>query len=153
MASGDPIFEVKKTSGSIEFVFSSTFAHIDQVCEQTRLFLGSCQMDIEKEMFAIDLVMREGLTNAVRHGNKGDPEKKVQFAASIEPPSDNRPLRIRLVIEDEGGGFDWRTQQSVAVRDDEDHGRGFAIMKAYFSRYSYNDSGNILYLEKDIPPS
>ena len=152
MASKKPVFEVQQTSDSIAICFSSTFAHIDQVCEETRFFLTSRLEGIEKDWFAIHLVLREGLTNAVRHGNQGDPEKMVQFSASVIFTGLNGPQTIKIVIEDAGEGFNWQAQQKIQVDDDEDHGRGFAIMTAYFSRYAYNEKGNILYLEKDLAP-
>jgi serine/threonine-protein kinase RsbW len=138
-------FEVTRTADSITFVFSSTFANIDRVCQETVRFLQSRDPDIKPLLFPINLVIREGLTNAVRHGNASDPEKSVKCALEI------RNLKtLLLVIEDQGDGFDWKKQQHVKTKDSEDHGRGFVIMHTYFDRWSYNKKGNILYLEKDI---
>ena len=57
---------------------------------------------------------------------------------------------IFLTITDQGEGFDWKTLQRAALPEDEDYGRGIHIMETYFTRYSYNPKGNILYLEKEI---
>jgi serine/threonine-protein kinase RsbW len=121
--------------------------NIDAVCEQTSRYLCSTIKGIDTQLFAINLVIREGLTNAVRHGNAGDPQKKVQFILTCAEQSN-----IKLVIEDEGDGFDWKKQQSAACIEEEDHGRGIPIMGKYFTRYSYNEKGNILSLEKDLLP-
>ncbi len=140
-----PIFEVVQTSDSINFHFSSTMKNIDEVCDRCTSYLVSKIEGVAKQLFAINLVMREGLTNAVRHGNAGNPEKKVKFLLMI---TQNQILK--LIIEDEGDGFDWRNQKEEGPRDDEDHGRGIIIIDTYFTSYSYNEKGNILFLEKNL---
>lgn len=139
-------YAVTKTKDSIRFDFSSTMRNIDVVCEEANRYLRSTLAGIEKHLFPINLVIREGLTNAVRHGNIGDPGKIVKFELRVV----NKET-IKMMIEDEGDGFDWRRQRSETLADDQDHGRGIIIMETYFSRYSYNEKGNILYLEKAIP--
>lgn len=140
-----PFFETRQTEDSICFVFSSTLENIDMACRKTNDFLKSRITGIESELFSINLVVREGLSNAIRHGNANDPNKKVRFELRIKPG----PC-IQVEIEDQGDGFDWRRQQNEVLPEDEDHGRGIIIMDAYFTSYSYNEKGNILYLEKDI---
>ncbi len=139
------ILDIFKTEDSIKFNFSSTMKNIDTVCEQTNNYLRSAVDGIEKQLFSINLVIREGLTNAVRHGNAGDPGKNVKFELSLI----NKKI-IRIMIEDEGEGFDWRERLHETPPDDQDHGRGIIIISTYFSRYSYNEKGNVLYLEKII---
>lgn len=145
MSLPEPDFEVRRSATSLRFVFSSTMGNIDDICAQTTTWLKSKIDSIGKELFSINLVIREGLTNAVRHGNKNDPEKKAVFSITLVSKKS-----IRLVIEDEGDGFDWRKEQDKDLFEDEDHGRGISIMGTYFSRYSYNDKGNILTIEKDL---
>ena len=140
-------FHILQTKDSIGFTFSSTMGNIDEACERATCYLRSKIAGIEKQLFPINLVIREGLTNAVRHGNTCDPGKRVRFLLTIISNES-----IKLMIEDEGKGFDWRKQQGKDCFKDEDHGRGIVIMDTYFSHYSYNDKGNILYLEKDIFP-
>lgn len=141
-------FDVSKTADSISFVISSTLENIDSVCEKATEFLRSKIENIQEHLFSINLVIREGLTNAVRHGNRNDPEKEVRFLLKLE-----NDCRLKMVIEDQGKGFDWKKQKCVIPDESEDHGRGVAIMGAYFSGYSYNEKGNILFLEKDISAS
>ncbi len=145
MSLTNPIFNALKKNDSIDFTFSSTMKNIDRACDQTIQYLQSKIEGIEKQIFPINLVIREGLTNAVRHGNANDPDKIVRFLVTIV---DNELLK--LMIEDEGNGFDWRTQQSQELPEDETHGRGIIIMDTYFSQYSFNEKGNILFLEKDL---
>ncbi|RLB87986.1 MAG: ATP-binding protein [Deltaproteobacteria bacterium] len=139
------VFEVIASKDTLHIRFSSFLEYIDEVCKTVTRFLKSDQEELASHLFAIHLVLREGLTNAVRHGNKNDPDKLVEFQLKI-----NRGKSICIEIADQGEGFDWKKQQLSGLPEDEDHGRGMAIMETYFTRYSYNQRGNRLYLEKKI---
>lgn len=145
MVSVKPFFKIEQAENSIGFVFSSTLKNIDSACEKTTDYLRSKIEGIESQLFPINLVIREGLTNAIRHGNANDPQKEVRFLLTIKSGSS-----IQVEIEDQGRGFDWKKQQNEDLPEDEEHGRGIIIMDTYFTNYTYNDKGNILYLEKDI---
>lgn len=144
MTNINPVFKVRETTDSIGFIFSSTMENIDEVCKKTISYLTAI-LEIDEQKFAINLVLREGLTNAVRHGNANNPEKLVMFDLNIMDSD-----CIKIVIEDQGDGFDWKSHQTKELSDQEDHGRGIIIMKTYFNSYSYNKKGNILYLEKNL---
>ena len=49
--------------------------------------------------YAIKIALDEGLINAVKHGNKQDPNKKVRVSANITPE------QAEIIIHDEGVGF------------------------------------------------
>ena len=130
---------------SARFVFPSTMENIDEVIIEAIDFLYSRLDGIKEHAFAINLVLREGLTNAVRHGNAGDPQKEVTLAVDV-----SERQRIQFAIEDQGEGFDWKEHQNSEIPEDDDHGRGLIIMDSYFTDFSYNEKGNILYLVKDV---
>lgn len=138
-------FELAHTDNTIDIRFSSFMENIDAVCKTASGYLAEQMDGIGEHMFSVNLVMREGLTNAVRHGNQSDPSKDVRFLLKI---IGNRS--IHMEIEDQGNGFDWRSHQDRDLPETEDHGRGIPIMDTYFTRYTYNDKGNILYLQKDF---
>jgi serine/threonine-protein kinase RsbW len=142
------MFEVVESRDRLHIRFSSFMEHIDEVCKTVTRFLESKLEGFAPHLFAIHLVLREGLTNAVRHGNNNDPDKLVDFQLGI-----SREKSILLTIADQGEGFDWKKQKSYRLTGNEDHGRGIHIMETYFTRYSYNQRGNILHLEKTISPS
>lgn len=130
---------------SICFTFPSTMDHIDIVIMEAIEYLYMRVEDVKKHVFAINLVLREGLTNAVRHGNQNDPEKNIKLSLDVG----EKPL-IKVSIEDQGDGFDWKNQQGSDLPEFEDHGRGMIIIGSYFTSYSYNEKGNVLFLTKDI---
>ncbi len=135
------------TDHSISITFSSTLENIDRICEEVARFLNQGFKELAEHFFAIDLVMREALTNAVRHGNDLDPAKEVKFLLKID-----QKKHIQIIVEDQGDGFDWQTAKKFPPGDDDDHGRGLAIMTTYFSSCGYNPKGNRLILKKKLSP-
>lgn len=141
------IFDVQREPKKLVVRFSATMALIDNVAEEVNALM--CGDVLEKHSFGVSVVMREGLTNAVRHGNKNNPEKLVWFTLFIKNDT------LTMTIKDEGDGFDWeKTKKDCCCGGTSavplEHGRGVAIMKEYFDACDYNDKGNILTLKKDV---
>lgn len=144
----DPFtFDVHRNNDSLDIVLSSTMAHIDKVDALVKKLLKD--HGLEHHSFAVRVVMREGLTNSVRHAHSHDPAKLICFKLTIENN------KLTMTIEDQGEGFDWRQALSRASRETpegalRDHGRGVLIMDDYFDTWAYNEKGNVLTLEKNI---
>ncbi len=139
------IFKETISAGNYKLMFSSTMANIDKTCLQVSRFLKSENIHIEPHLFAINLVLREGLTNAVRHGNQKDFRKQVRLTLDVSVPD-----LLSITIEDQGNGFNWQEAFETEPLEDLDHGRGILIMKRYFTKCAYNEKGNILFLEKRL---
>ncbi len=98
----------------------------------------------EEAVFAMKLALEEALTNAVKHGNRGDPKKKVivRFAVS--------PEKAVVVVRDEGGGFlpddvpDCTSPDRLPVPN----GRGIMLIRAYMDEVCYRDHGREVYFVK-----
>ena len=56
--------------------------------------------------FAVELVAREALNNAVIHGNAGDEKKRVTFELRC-----GKEKWVRLSVSDQGPGFRWRNRR------------------------------------------
>ncbi len=138
-------YEFEEGANRLFIRFSSDMVHIDTACGAVLLFLKSRGPQFFPHLFAVNLGMREALANAVRHGNKCNTDKLVSLELDL-----SRRDWLRLVVHDQGPGFDWVHLQDEVVPDEADHGRGMSIMRTYFDRFSYNEKGNILYLEKRI---
>ena len=97
-----------------------------------------------RDVFGVRLALEEALVNAIKHGNKMDPNKNVRVRWRL----DNE--HIRVSVEDEGPGFD--VSQVPDPTDDENidkpGGRGIMLMRAFMSVVEYNDTGNRLTIEK-----
>jgi serine/threonine-protein kinase RsbW len=99
--------------------------------------------------FAINLALEEALTNAIRHGNRLDPNKKVYVEARISP------LRAEIMIEDEGVGFDRRSIPDPTAMENLEKcsGRGILLMEAYMSQVSWDRGGRRVRMIKDNEPA
>ena len=96
------------------------------------------------DIFAIHLAAEEALVNAIVHGNKLDPTKRVHVSCEVTPDV------ARIQITDEGDGFD-PCQVPDCTADDRlemPGGRGVMLMKSFMTRIEYNAKGNSVLLEK-----
>ena len=97
-----------------------------------------------KLVFGVHLSMEEALVNAVKHGNKYDPAKKVHVLAGISPHL------FRAEIADEGDGFDPDKLPDPTDPDylDKPNGRGVMLMRNFMTKVEYNPKGNAVFMEK-----
>jgi serine/threonine-protein kinase RsbW len=77
------------------------------------------------------------LTNAVKHGNAYDPEKKVTVRYAVTPET------LVVIVRDEGPGFipaavpDPTSPERLSVPS----GRGIMLLRAYMDEVEYRDKG------------
>jgi len=96
------------------------------------------------DIFAIHLAAEEALVNAVVHGNRLDPAKRVQVECLVSPEV------MRLEVTDEGAGFDPAGVPDCTLADRLEHpsGRGVMLIRSFMTRVEYNAKGNSVVLEK-----
>jgi len=92
----------------------------------------------EEDVFAIKLALEEAMTNAVRHGNRNDPSKRIVVRYAISPE------KVTIVVRDEGGGFRPEHVPDCTAPENIERpcGRGIMLMRAYMTEVSYNADGN-----------
>lgn len=112
--------------------------HVDTCIDRIRIFLD--RLERPDLLFAISLLAREALNNAMVHGNRREAEREVLFELQAEAEE------IRMKIEDQGPGFDWRSQLNRKSDISEENGRGHEIYRNYATTMTYNDKGNQLTL-------
>lgn len=85
----------------------------------------------EDELHQLGMAVREGMVNAVVHGNAYNARKKVHV--SITKGSD----RLTVVIADEGKGFDVTTVPDPLSEDNllRQSGRGLLLMRAFVDEF------------------
>ncbi len=95
----------------------------------------------ENDIFAIRLCYEEAVANALIHGNRRDPTKKVTVRCQFGPDW------IRLRIEDEGEGFDPATVPDPTAPENltRPSGRGLLLMRHYME-VTVHPPGNIVEL-------
>jgi serine/threonine-protein kinase RsbW len=83
--------------------------------------------------------LNEAITNAIYHGNKQDPEKKVFINLEVV-----NQKRLIFNIADEGNGFDFNNIPDPTDADNLEKltGRGVYIMKKLADQCVFNTNGN-----------
>lgn len=103
------------------------------------------QQDYKREaVFAVRLALDEALVNAVKHGNKNDPDKIVQVEFNIDAD------RMVIQIEDQGPGFVPEALPDPTAEENlsRPNGRGVMLMRAYMTQVDFNETGNRVILTK-----
>ena len=97
--------------------------------------------DIQEQ---INLAVIEAGTNAIKHGNKENPNKKATIEFTLAED------KLEIVIEDEGEGF---TRKEVADPLDPENllkssGRGLFLMEVCMDSVTYEKNGTIIKMVK-----
>ena len=95
--------------------------------------------------FAIRIALEEAMVNAIKHGNRLDPGKKVHVESRITP------RRAEITIEDEGPGFDRGAIPDPTAEDnlDKPSGRGILLIEAYMDGVEWSRGGRRLRMVKE----
>lgn len=100
---------------------------------------------IEGNEFAVEMALREALSNAVIHGNELDPDKLVEVRCRCE-----RGKGVWLIVKDHGNGFD-----PIAIPDplashglEAEHGLGIHLMKFAMDEVSFKRRGTEVHMRK-----
>lgn len=137
-------FNTFQEKNHLQITFSSTMNNVDKVCSHALTFLSQTIHNFRHE-FEINLLMREGLMNAVKHGNALMPDKLVYFSIRVCQPD-----TILMEIEDQGEGFKWHEMGHNLPDDYAESGRGIFIIRQYCSLVKYNAKGNHLTIHKQL---
>ena len=96
------------------------------------------------DRFAIKLALEEALANAIKHGNRADPQKQVEVQFSIDAE------RAQITVCDQGPGFDAGQVPDPTLDEnlEKPYGRGVMLMRTYMSEVQFNETGNCVTLTK-----
>jgi serine/threonine-protein kinase RsbW len=104
------------------------------------------------ETFAVRTGFEEAVTNAIAHGNGGDPSKAAAIDLAVGES------KIEITIQDEGPGFDAASVEDPRADKNllKESGRGVMLIRSFMDEVHYNDAGNRVRLVKyrsDSSPS
>lgn len=91
---------------------------------------------LSERCFAVELLARESLVNAVVHGNRNAADKSVSLSLCVGSKW------IRLQVSDEGEGFAWRKAGQKGLDAAVSSGRGLRLCALYADRVRFNRRGN-----------
>lgn len=95
-------------------------------------------------VFAVRLAIEEAMINAIKHGNKLDPNKKVHVTATIDTS------QAEITIEDEGKGFKRKAVPDPTRKENLEKcsGRGILLMESYMNSVSWSKNGRMVRMIK-----
>ena len=127
----------------------SRVEHISPFADELMQFITPLTQSCRDDNVGLDIeiALREALANAVIHGNRNTPHKRVRVTCSCSDDGE-----ISITVRDEGRGFD-----SSAVPDPTDrnnvllsHGRGIRLMKALMDEVSFEENGTVVRMRKRL---
>jgi serine/threonine-protein kinase RsbW len=138
---------LKRGQMRINFLLPSDLSYVLGLNYFISLLLKEFYFPVADSRINIPLACDEAVTNAILHGNRSDPEKKVNIQIYISHS------RFRIRVMDQGEGFDLRqvenpTEGEALLRPS---GRGIYLMKSIMDTVSYKEGGRVVELEKLNP--
>lgn len=130
-----------------ELTLASTFEEIERI-EPFMKELQDWAQFSDDNLGRIMLTLSEAVTNAVVHGNKEDPQKKVYISVQLE----TRTLRID--VEDEGEGFNPDDIPNPLKEENllDQGGRGVYLIKQYSDKIEYSEGGRKVTMYFQLDP-
>lgn len=106
--------------------FESTLDSVDRAEEMVLEASAAAGLD-EQEALRAGMAVREAMVNAVVHGNGYSHDRTVHFWLSTSPAG------LRVVIRDEGEGFDFASLPDPTAEENllRQSGRGFLLMRSF----------------------
>ena len=95
--------------------------------------------------FEIETALLEAIANAVRHGAKNDPTKKVECVVICEEPQG-----MLIIVKDPGPGFDPKAVPNPTEGDAifNDHGRGIYMINQLMDEVKFKKNGTEIHMRK-----
>ncbi len=130
-----------KASINSSIVVDSKSSAVVEVCKEILAKLEENNFD-KDDIFAVHLTFEEAFLNAVTHGNKNDPTKKVKIDYSVSSE------KVEITVTDEGAGFEPESVGDPRFGEElyEPGGRGLLLMNSYMDIVKYNEQGNSVYM-------
>jgi serine/threonine-protein kinase RsbW len=135
---------MRRASVRLDFLIPSDLTYVIGINYHISNLLKEFGYPPQDTRVNIPLACDEAITNAILHGNAGDPEKRVNIQIYVSPN------RFRIRVRDEGKGFkledvDNPTEGEALLRSS---GRGVYLMRNIMDVVEFKDGGRVVELEK-----
>ncbi len=123
--------------GNVQIDIQSSFEMVDLVQVVFESLSSQVGFDSDSAHW-MSVAIRESVTNAVRHGNKLDPTKRVIVCFEYRAPE------FTVIVEDEGEGFSPEKVPDPLAEENllRASGRGIFFMKNFMDEVSYRFEPN-----------
>jgi len=128
-----------KTPPTRSMAIESTSSAIYEVCDWILPKLEANNFS-QEDIFAIHLALEEAFINAIKHGNKMNPDKEVKIDYLVSPD------KVEISMADEGNGFDPEAVADPRLGENlyKNEGRGLLLMQSYMDVVEFNERGNLV---------
>lgn len=101
-----------------------------------------------RDLFGMRLALEEAISNAVQHGHRGDPDRRIRVRYRLSAH------RVLAEVEDQGAGFDPQRVPDPRAAENlgQPSGRGLLLMRSFLTWVGHNDRGNRVTLCKCRSP-
>jgi len=146
-AQNTPDGRANHARNSLAFTIPSDFTSGRDVQRQVMAAVARNGFD-DDNTFAVRIALEEALVNAIKHGNRLDPAKKVRVEATVTPQ------RAEISIEDEGPGFDRAGVPDPTCDENicRPSGRGILLIESYMSDVRWDRGGRRINMVKHNAP-
>jgi len=117
-----------------ELKLPSRIESVDEAASQAESFVKDNGLS-EDFASAIDLAVRESVANAVKHGNKFDPEKDIELKLECSDKG------VEILVRDFGPGFSIDEIPDPTNPDNllKESGRGILFMRAFMDTVEWTN--------------
>ena len=138
------VFDSDKLTVALDLLVPSLAEAISPVVSKLMRLLKKTSCAAEHE-FVVETALREALANAILHGNRLDPGKKVRICCACQ-----EDRGVIIIVKDEGEGFDLTKVPSPLVGENIhlDHGRGIYLVNMLMDEVHFERGGREIYMRK-----
>lgn len=99
----------------------------------------------DTDIMAVELALQEAIANAIRHGCRNDPSKRIQCCVTVDAAGD-----VVIVVRDPGSGFDPAKVRNPLAAENllKPSGRGVFLINGLMDQVDYADGGREVQMRK-----
>jgi serine/threonine-protein kinase RsbW len=118
----------------VSYTLESTLASVNKA-EQAAAEIAAKSGFDEDDCGRISMAVREATVNAILHGNRFDPAKRVTLAFQSTPDA------VTVAVRDEGAGLDPSTVPDPLAPENllRESGRGIFLIRAFMDEVHFRD--------------
>jgi serine/threonine-protein kinase RsbW len=126
---------MKPDASIVEVVLESKLANVEMAEDITRSVSAKVGFDTEAA-FHIEMAVHEAVINAIHHGNKEDPRKKVHIRFIVDEAG------LEIHVRDEGHGFDPSKLPDPLAEENllNISGRGIFLVRKFMDEFRVENS-------------